>query len=43
VSGLLRSLATIFGYVAALGLAVAATPRVASAATTEFNLPPAQA
>jgi uncharacterized membrane protein required for colicin V production len=29
VSGLLRGLATIFGYVAALGIAVAATPRVA--------------
>lgn len=41
-SGLLRSLATIFGYVTALGLAVAATPRVASAATAEFNLPPSQ-
>ncbi len=43
VSGLLRSLATIFGYVAAMGIAVAAAPRVTSAATTHFNVPPAQA
>jgi membrane protein required for colicin V production len=43
VSGMLRSLATIFGYVAAMGIAVAAAPRVASAATTQFNMPPAQA
>jgi membrane protein required for colicin V production len=43
MSGLLRSLATIFGYVAAMGIAVAAAPHAASAATTQFNVPPAQA
>jgi membrane protein required for colicin V production len=42
VSGLLRSLATIFGYVAAMGIAVAAGPHLAPVATTQFKLPPAQ-
>jgi membrane protein required for colicin V production len=42
MSGLLRSLATIFGYVAAMGLAVAMAPRLAPIITTQFNLPPAQ-
>jgi membrane protein required for colicin V production len=43
VSGLLRSLATIFGYIAAMAIAVAATPRIAAAATSQFNVQPAQA
>jgi membrane protein required for colicin V production len=43
MSGLLRSLATIFGYVAAMGLAVAAAPQLAPVITTQFKLPPAQA
>ena len=38
MSGLLRSLATIFGYVAAMGLAVALAPVI----TAQFKLPPAQ-
>ena len=40
VSGLLRSLATIFGYVAAMGIA-AAGPHLAPV-TAQFKLPPAQ-
>ena len=42
VSGLLRGLATIFGYVAAMGIAVAAAPHLAPVIATQFNLPPAQ-
>ena len=42
MTGLLRSLATIFGYVAAMGLAVALAPRLAPLITAQFNLPPAQ-
>ena len=38
MSGMLRSLATIFGYVAAMGLAVALAPVI----TAQFKLPPAQ-
>jgi len=43
ISGLLRSLATIIGYMAAMGIAVAVAPQLASTFTTQFNLPPAQA
>jgi membrane protein required for colicin V production len=42
-SGLLRSLATIFGYVAAAPLAVAAAPYLTPVLISQFNLPPAQA
>jgi membrane protein required for colicin V production len=42
VSGLLRSLATIFGYVAAMGIAAAAAPNLAPLITAQFNLPPAR-
>jgi membrane protein required for colicin V production len=42
MTGLLRSLATIFGYVAAMGLAVALAPQLAPLITAQFNLPPAQ-
>jgi membrane protein required for colicin V production len=42
MSGLLRSLATIFGYVAAMGLTVALAPRLAQLVTEQFKLPPAQ-
>jgi membrane protein required for colicin V production len=42
MSGLLRSLATIFGYVAAMGLTVALAPRIAQLVTEQFRLPPAQ-
>jgi membrane protein required for colicin V production len=42
VSGLLRSLATIFGYVAAMGIAAAAGPHLTPLVTTHFKLPPAQ-
>jgi membrane protein required for colicin V production len=41
MSGLLRSLATIFGYLAAAPLAVAATPYLSPLAV-QFKLPPAQ-
>ena len=41
-SGLLRSLATIFGYLAAMALAVAMTPRLAQFLIDEFHMPPAQ-
>ncbi len=43
MSGLLRSLATIFGYVAAMGLAVALAPQLSPLLTERFNWPPAQA
>ena len=42
MSGLLRSMATIFGYVAAMGLAVALAPRLSQLMTVQFKLPPAQ-
>ena len=42
VSGLLRSLVTIFGYVAAMGIAAAAGPHLTPVVTTQFKLPPAQ-
>lgn len=41
MSGLLRSLATIFGYVAAMGIAVAAEPHL-TPVTAQFKLAPAQ-
>jgi membrane protein required for colicin V production len=41
-SGLLRSLATIFGYVAAMGLAVALAPRLSQILTEQFKIPQAQ-
>jgi membrane protein required for colicin V production len=41
-SGLLRSLATIFGYIAAAPLAVAAAPYLAPILVNQFKLPPAQ-
>ena len=42
MTGLLRSFATIFGYVAAMGLAVALAPRLAPLMTAQFKLPAAQ-
>jgi membrane protein required for colicin V production len=42
-SGLLRSLATIFGYVMAAPLAVAAAPYLSSILVNQFHLPQAQA
>jgi membrane protein required for colicin V production len=41
-SGLLRSLATIFGYLCAAPVAVTATPPLARLLDTQFHLPPAQ-
>jgi membrane protein required for colicin V production len=41
-SGLLRSLATIFGYVCAAPLAVAVAPYLTPILTGQFHLPPAQ-
>ena len=41
-SGLLRSLATIFGYLAAAPVAVAAAPYLTPVLTEQFRLPPAQ-
>ena len=41
-SGLLRSLATIFGYVVAAPVAVAAAPYLVPILTTQFHLSPAQ-
>ena len=43
MSGLLRSLATIIGYVAAMGLAVALAPQLTPVIIAQFKLPPAQA
>ncbi len=43
MSGLLRSLATIFGYLAAMGLAVALAPHLSPVLTGQFHLPPVQA
>jgi membrane protein required for colicin V production len=42
MSGLLRSMATIFGYVAAMSLAVALAPQLAPVITAQLKLPPAQ-
>jgi membrane protein required for colicin V production len=42
MSGLLRSLATIFGYVAAMGVAVAAAPVLAPILSQQFKLAPPQ-
>ncbi len=42
-AGLLRSLATIFGYVIAAPLAVAAAPYLTPILTDQFKLPPSQA
>ena len=42
MTGLLRSLATIFGYVAAMGIVVALTPQLAPLLGTQFKLSPAQ-
>ena len=41
-SGLLRSLATIFGYLCAAPVAVMATPPLAQLLGTQFHVPPAQ-
>lgn len=43
MSGLLRSLATIFGYVAAMGLAVALAPRLTPLLIAQFKPAPEQA
>jgi len=43
MSGLLRSLATIFGYVAATALAVALAPKLTPLIAAHFKLPPEQA
>jgi membrane protein required for colicin V production len=42
MTGMLRSLATIFGYIAAMGVAVALAPWLAPLVTAQFKLPPAQ-
>jgi membrane protein required for colicin V production len=42
MTGMLRSLATIFGYVAAMGLAVALAPRLTSILNEQLKLPPTQ-
>ena len=42
MTGLLRSLATIFGYVAGMGIAVVATPRVLPLLTTYLKMPTPQ-
>lgn len=41
-SGLLRSMATIFGYLAAMAMAVAMTPRLAQFLIDGFHMPPGQ-
>ena len=41
-SGLLRSLATIFGYLVAAGLAVALTPPLSRLLVVQFDMPSAQ-
>jgi hypothetical protein len=43
MSSLLRSLATIFGYMAAMGLAMAMAPQLSQLPIDRFKLPPAQA
>lgn len=42
MTGLLRSLATIFGYVGAMGVAVVAAPRVTPLFSSQFKLPTVQ-
>jgi membrane protein required for colicin V production len=42
ISGLLRSLATIFGYVAGMGIAVAAAPHLTPVIDAQFKLSPGQ-
>jgi membrane protein required for colicin V production len=42
MTGLLRSLATIFGYVAGMGIAMIATPRVIPLLTTYLKMPTPQ-
>jgi membrane protein required for colicin V production len=42
MSGLLRSLATIIGYLAAMSLAVALAPQLSPLLTERFKLPPTQ-
>ncbi len=42
MTGMLRSLATILGYVAAMGLTVALAPRLAPFLIAQAHLPPAQ-
>ena len=42
MTGLLRSLATIFGYLAGMGVAVAATPPLAPLLTTYLKMPTTQ-
>ncbi|HXZ21990.1 MAG TPA: CvpA family protein [Pseudolabrys sp.] len=42
MTGLLRSLATIFGYIGGMGIAVAATPRVTPLLTTYLIIPAPQ-
>src|ERR1019366_4453027 len=42
MTGMLRSLATIFGYAAAMGLAVALAPRLTSILNEQLKLPPTQ-
>jgi membrane protein required for colicin V production len=41
-AGLLRSVATIIGYLAAMPIALAATPRIAQAVADNFNAPAVQ-
>jgi membrane protein required for colicin V production len=43
MTGLLRSLATIFGYVATMGIVVALAPQLAPLLSAQFRLSPAQA
>jgi membrane protein required for colicin V production len=42
MTGMLRSMATIFGYIAAMGIAVALAPQLAPIIAAQFKLPPAQ-
>jgi membrane protein required for colicin V production len=42
MTGMLRSLATIFGYLAAMGLTVAVAPQLTQFMTAQFKLPPVQ-
>ena len=42
MTGLLRSLATIFGYVAAMGIVAALAPQLAPLLSAQFKLSPAQ-
>lgn len=42
MTGMLRSLATIFGYLAAMGIVVAFAPQIAPVLSTQFKLAPPQ-